>query len=64
MLGPVKVTRPVCRDYLINKVIPTIQDKWPDGDKDNFLQQDNATPHVLPNDAGFAEVLAQTDLDI
>ena len=65
-LKPVKVTRPVCRDYLINKVIPAIQDKWPDGDEDTtiLIQQDNATPHVLPNDAGFLEAVAQTDLDI
>ena len=65
-LKPVKVTRPVCRDYLINKVIPAIQDKWPDGDEDTtiYIQQDNATPHVLPNDAGFLEAVAQTDLDI
>ncbi|XP_020197378.1 uncharacterized protein [Aegilops tauschii subsp. strangulata] len=65
-LKPVKVTRPMCRDYLINKVIPTIQEKWPDGDEDTtiFIQQDNATPHVLPNDAGFLEAVAQTDLDI
>ena len=66
VLRPVKVTRPVCRDYLINKVIHAIQDKWLDGDEDTtiFIQQDNATPHVLPNDAGFAEAMAQTDLDI
>nr|XP_045083444.1 uncharacterized protein LOC123493618 [Aegilops tauschii subsp. strangulata] len=65
-LRPVKVTRHVCRDYLINKVIPAIQDKWPDGDEDTmiFIQQDNATPHVLPNDVGFLEAVAQTDLDI
>src|SRR3954471_6502390 len=62
----VKVTRPVCRDYLINKVIPAIQDKWPDEDVGTtiFIQQDNARPHVLPNDAGFLEAVQQTDLDI
>uniref|UniRef100_A0A8I6X107 Transposase n=1 Tax=Hordeum vulgare subsp. vulgare TaxID=112509 RepID=A0A8I6X107_HORVV len=63
---PVKVTRHVCRQYLINKVIPAIQDKWPDDDEGTtiFIQQDNAKPHVLPNDEGFREAVEQTDLDI
>ncbi|KAM3298848.1 hypothetical protein ACQJBY_040369 [Aegilops geniculata] len=66
VLTSVKVTRPVCRDYLINKVIPAIQDKWPDDDEGAtiFIQQDNAKPHVLPNDAAFREAVEQTDLDI
>ncbi|KAE8776377.1 hypothetical protein D1007_50995 [Hordeum vulgare] len=63
---PVNVTRHVCREYLINKVIPTIQDKWPDNDQGTtiFIQQDNTKPHVLPSDAGFPEAVEQTDLDI
>ncbi|XP_040243902.1 uncharacterized protein [Aegilops tauschii subsp. strangulata] len=66
VLTLVKVTRPVCRDYLINKVIPAIQDKWPDDDEGEtiFIQQDNAKPHVLPNDVDFREAVEQTDLDI
>ncbi|KAE8776740.1 hypothetical protein D1007_50581 [Hordeum vulgare] len=52
---PVKVTRHVCIEYLIDKVIPTIQDKCPDDDEGTtiFIQQDNTRPRVLPNDAGF-----------
>uniref|UniRef100_A0A8I6YMJ1 Transposase n=1 Tax=Hordeum vulgare subsp. vulgare TaxID=112509 RepID=A0A8I6YMJ1_HORVV len=51
----VKVTRHVCREYLINELISAIQDKWPDDDEGTtiFIQQDNAKPHVLPNDPGF-----------
>ena len=54
------------REYLINKVIPAIQDKWPDDDEGAtiFIQQDNAKPHVLPNDEAFLEAVAETDLDI
>uniref|UniRef100_A0A8I6X937 Uncharacterized protein n=1 Tax=Hordeum vulgare subsp. vulgare TaxID=112509 RepID=A0A8I6X937_HORVV len=65
-LKSVKVTRNVSRDYLINKVIPAIQDKWPDEDEGAtiFIQQDNAKPHVLPNDVSFREAVEQTDLDI
>ena len=65
-LKNVKVTRNVMRDYLCNKVIPAIQDKWPDEDigRTIYIHQDNAKPHVLPNDVGFQEAVAQTDLDI
>ncbi|KAE8790025.1 putative transposase [Hordeum vulgare] len=65
-LKNVKVTRNVMRDYLCNKVIPAIQDKWPDEDigRTIFIQQDNAKPHVLPNDVVFQEAVAQTNLDI
>jgi hypothetical protein len=63
---PVKVTRDVMRNYLCELVIPAIQDKWPDEDvgRTIFIQQDNAKPHVLPNDEGFRQAVAQTDLDI
>ncbi|KAE8789416.1 hypothetical protein D1007_36398 [Hordeum vulgare] len=66
VLKPVKVPRPVSREYLINKVIPEIQDKWPDDDEGAtiFIQQDNAKPHVLPNDEAFREAVEETDLDI
>ncbi|KAE8775203.1 hypothetical protein D1007_52324 [Hordeum vulgare] len=65
-LKSVKMTRNVSRDYLINKVIPAIQDKWPDEDEGAtiFIQLDNAKPHVLPNDVSFREAVEQTDLDI
>ncbi|KAE8783480.1 hypothetical protein D1007_43076 [Hordeum vulgare] len=65
-LKSLKVTRPVCRDYLINKVIPAIQDKWPDDDDGTiiFIQQDNPRPHVPPNDPEFREAVEETDLDI
>jgi hypothetical protein len=65
-LKSVKVTRDVMRNYLCELVIPAIQDKWPDEDEGRtiFIQQDNAKPHVLPNDEGFRQAVAQTDLDI
>ncbi|KAE8780254.1 hypothetical protein D1007_46649 [Hordeum vulgare] len=65
-LKSVKVTRNVSRDYLINKFIPAIQDKWPHEDEGAkiFIQQDNVKPHVLPNDVYFREAVEQTDLDI
>jgi hypothetical protein len=65
-LKPVSVTRDVMRDFLCKKVIPAIQERWPDEDigRTIFIQQDNAKPHVLPDDDGFRRVVDQTDLDI
>ena len=61
-----KVTREVMRNYICNKVIPAIQDLWPDKDvgKTIYIQQDNAKPHLLPYDEAFSHATAQTDLDI
>jgi hypothetical protein len=52
---PVKVTQDVMMNYLCDLVIPAIQDKYPDEDTGRtiFIQQDNAKPHVLPEDDGF-----------
>jgi hypothetical protein len=63
---PVKVTRDVMRNYLCELVVPAIQDKWPDEDvgRTIYVQQDNARPHILPNDEGFRQAVALTDLDI
>ncbi|KAE9290230.1 hypothetical protein PF008_g25668 [Phytophthora fragariae] len=50
---PVTMTREIDRDMLINDVIPAIKEKWPQAQKGISirLQQDNAKPHVLENDA-------------
>ncbi|RLN33604.1 hypothetical protein C2845_PM03G27170 [Panicum miliaceum] len=60
------VNKDVMRQYLIEKVIPAIEDKWPQEDRDKtiFIQQDNARTHVLPNDPAFLEAVARTGLDI
>ena len=54
------------RKMLCEKLIPAIQDKWPDEDyrRTIFIQQDNAKPHVQPTDEIFREAVKQTDLDI
>lgn len=65
-LKSMKVNRDVMRDFMCQKVIPAIQDKWPDEDagRTSYIQQDNATPHIRPNDPVFLQVVAQTDLNI
>ena len=61
----IKVTKEVYRDFLINKIIPAIRQKWPlsyfadphlDCLKTIWIQQDNARVHVNPDD--HAVVLA------
>ena len=61
-----RVTRDVMRKMLCEKLIPAIQDKWPDEDYSRtiFIQQDNAKPHVHPTDQIFRDAVQQTDLDI
>jgi hypothetical protein len=46
------VDRPLFKHYIIVHVIPSIKAKWPAHyrGRNIFIQQDNATPHVLPCD--------------
>ena len=46
------VNRGVYRQFLIDCVIPAIKTKWParDRHKTIYIQQDNAKPHVFPDD--------------
>ena len=62
----IKVDREVMREFYIDKVLPAIKDVWPkeDAGKTINLIQDNAKPHILPNDQAFAEVAANMGLDI
>ncbi|XP_042030051.1 uncharacterized protein LOC121776981 [Salvia splendens] len=55
------VNKEVMRDCLIHKIIPTIKAKWSANiSKEIFIQQDNARPHIMHNDAEFQSV-ANTD---
>jgi hypothetical protein len=49
----VKVTKQVYSDMIINNVIPAIRAKWPDDNKEVFIQHDNANAHFLPDDLPF-----------
>ena len=62
----IKVNRKVMREFLIEKVLPAIQAVWPEGDAGQtiYIQQDNAKPHILPDDQEFLEAVAKTGLDI
>lgn len=62
----VNVDRDTMRSYLISKVLPAIVQKWPSNDRARtiWIQQDNASSHVPPNDSQFQATVAQTGLDI
>ena len=42
------VTKEVSRDFLVNKVLPAIKEKWPAEEKGLpiYIQQDNARTHI------------------
>ena len=63
-IDPVK--KEVVRDFIIEKVLPAIRAKWPpeDAHKPIFIQQDNARPHLAPNDKMFCEAAKQDGFDM
>ena len=50
---PVSVNRDRYRDFLINKVVPAIKEKWPGRDRNITIQQDGAPAHIDEDDAAF-----------
>ncbi|XP_042003741.1 uncharacterized protein LOC121752706 [Salvia splendens] len=59
------ITKDVTRDSLINKILPAIKAKWPDGaTKVLKIQQDNARPHIKDNDPAFKEAAQQSGFSI
>ncbi|GAA0147696.1 hypothetical protein LIER_07333 [Lithospermum erythrorhizon] len=60
------VTREIVKDFLIQKVIPAIQQKWLRSRSEEviFIQQDNARTHLNPNNEAFQVAATQSGLDI
>ncbi|KAJ1278221.1 hypothetical protein BS78_04G062700 [Paspalum vaginatum] len=60
------VTKDVSRDYLVNKVLPAIKEKWPAEERGTpiFIQQDNAKTHVAVDDPFFCEAVSADGFDI
>ncbi|XP_074300833.1 uncharacterized protein LOC141632159 [Silene latifolia] len=49
-----RITKAVIKACMIEKVIPAIKAKWPERrGRKIFIQQDNARPHISPNDPDF-----------
>eukprot|EP00903_Cladosiphon_okamuranus_P009723 g9245.t1 len=62
----VEVTKETYKEKLINDVIPAIKAKWPAATRRGpiFLQQDNAKPHLITNDAEVLEACTSDGFDI
>lgn len=60
------VKREDIKAFLIEKVLPNIQEKWPKEDRGKtiFIQQDNARTHVECGDKDFQEAASKTSFDI
>ena len=57
------ITKDVTRSWLIEKVLPTIRAKWPQGHEGPiYIQQDNARPHISVNDSEFLEASSRDGL--
>jgi hypothetical protein len=56
------VTKEVSRDFLVNKVLPALKEKWSaeEGGMPIFIQQDNARTHIAVDDPSFVQA-AQAD---
>ena len=53
-LKPVNIPKPVCRAMMIGNVLPAIRQRWSDGNQYPIeIQQDDARPHIDPNDEKF-----------
>lgn len=63
---PINVTKEVYSDFLLNKVIPAIQEKWPRRQVGMpiYIQQDNAKPHIRPDDPAFVQAARSNGFDI
>lgn len=60
------VTKEVSRDYLVNKVLPAIKEKWPEEDRGRpiIIQQDNAKTHISVHDPEFVAAATSDGYDI
>jgi hypothetical protein len=59
-----KVNRDRMREFMVNKVIPAIHERWPDQGKTIYIQQDNAPSHVKSDDEALLNAIALTGRDI
>ena len=60
------ITKEVSRNFLINKVLPAIKEKWPreHAMETIYIQQDNAPCHVSIDDEEFCKAASEGGFDI
>ena len=58
------ITRDVYREYLIQKFLPVVKEKWPTRNGRIWLQQDGAKSHILEDDVEFKEAVDKIGLNL
>ena len=58
------INRDVYHEYLIQKVLPVVKEKWPKNNARIRLQQDGAKSHILEDDVEFKEAVQQIGLNL
>jgi hypothetical protein len=61
---PVSVTLARYREFLIEKVLPAIKQKWPGQNKNVIIQQDGASSHIKQDDEAFVAAATQDNWNI
>ena len=58
------ITRDVYQEYLIQKLLPPIKERWPTNNGRIRLQQDGAKSHILEDDMEFKEAVDEIGLNL
>ena len=58
------ITQDVYHEYLIQKFLPAVKEKWPMCNRRIQLQQDGAKSHILEDDVEFKEVVDEIGLNL
>ena len=58
------ITRDVYREYLIQKLLPAVKEKWPTHNGRIRLQHDGAKSHILEDDVEFKEAVDEIGLNL
>ena len=58
------IMRDVYREYLIQKLLPAIKQRWPTNNGRIWLQQDGAKSHILEDDKEFKEAVDKIGLNL
>ena len=58
------INQDVYREYLIQKFLPAVKEKWPRSNARIWLQQDGAKSHILEDDVEFKEAVQQIGLNL
>ena len=57
------ITRDIFQEYLIQKLLPAIKQRWPINNGRIWLQQDSAKSHILEDDEEFKEAVDKIGLN-